>query len=287
MNLPGAVDPLYVLARRVLLDALEALGSQRNALILVGAQAIYLHTGPAGLAIPEYTTDADIGIDPQFLSDRPLLEEVFQAAGFRPAGTNVGSWLAKRRLSGKEIDVMVDLLVPSAVGGPGRRGARLGAHGSRVARKVKGLEAALVDKSEKTISSLESLDSTTSPDKRSYQVAVAGPTALLIAKLHKISDREGERDRLTDKDSLDVLRLLRSIPEETLASTFQSLQTTKVAGSVSREAVGLLKRFFSEPDSIGSQMAARAAAPLELPQTTAASCAVLTTDLLKMINRGS
>lgn len=158
MNLPGADDPLYVLARRVLLDALEALGVQRNALILVGAQAIYLHTGPAGLAIPEYTTDADIGIDPQFLSDRPLLEEVFQAAGFRPAGTNVGSWSAKRRLSGREVDVMVDLLVPSAVGGPGRRGARLGVHGSKIARKVKGLEAALIDKSEKTIASLESTD---------------------------------------------------------------------------------------------------------------------------------
>lgn len=48
MNQPGVVDPLYVLARRVLLDALEALRPHKNALILVGAQAVYLHTGPAG-----------------------------------------------------------------------------------------------------------------------------------------------------------------------------------------------------------------------------------------------
>lgn len=280
MNLPGAFDPLYVLARRVLLDALEALGSQRSALILVGAQAIYLHTGPAGLAIPEYTTDADIGIDPQFLSDQPLLEEIFQAAGFSPAGTNVGSWLAKRRLSGREIDVMVDLLVPSAVGGPGRRGARLGTHGSKVARKVRGLEAALVDKSEKTISSLDSSDG------RSYRVAVAGPAALLVSKLHKISDREGDQDRLTDKDALDVLRLLRSVPTEILVHSFQRLQVDKMAGGVSREAVGLLEHFFSKPNSNGSQMAARAAAPLETTNTIAASCSALATDFLKILKQG-
>ncbi len=42
--MPGAPEPLYVLARRVLLDALEALGDQQDAVILVGAQAVYLHT---------------------------------------------------------------------------------------------------------------------------------------------------------------------------------------------------------------------------------------------------
>ena len=42
--MPGAPDPVYVLARRVLLDALQALGEQRSAVVLVGAQAIYLHT---------------------------------------------------------------------------------------------------------------------------------------------------------------------------------------------------------------------------------------------------
>ncbi len=283
MNLPGAVDPLYILARRVLLDALEALGNQRNALILVGAQAIYLHTGPAGLAIPEYTTDADIGLDPQFLADRPRLEEVFRTAGFHPDGTHVGSWLAKRDLSGKEVEVAVDLLVPSAVGGSGRRGARLGIHGNKVARKVKGLEAALVDKTEKTISSLERDKSV---DKRSYRVAVAGPTALLVAKLHKMSDREGDQDRLTDKDALDVLRLLRGIPSKVLASSFQRLLADKVAGSISREAIVLLEHFFSKPSFTGSQMAARAATPLENTDTTAASCAALATDLLKLLKYG-
>jgi hypothetical protein len=62
----GGPDPLYIAARRVLLHALEALGSQRAAVILVG-QAIYLHTGAIDLAVAEYTTDADITLDPDLL----------------------------------------------------------------------------------------------------------------------------------------------------------------------------------------------------------------------------
>lgn len=42
---------LYVLARQVLLDALEALGAHRDAIVLVGAQAVYLHVGDADLAV--------------------------------------------------------------------------------------------------------------------------------------------------------------------------------------------------------------------------------------------
>ena len=40
-----APDPLYVAARRALLDGLEALGQQRQAAILVGAHAVYLRVG--------------------------------------------------------------------------------------------------------------------------------------------------------------------------------------------------------------------------------------------------
>ncbi|OGR59410.1 MAG: hypothetical protein A2X36_12710 [Elusimicrobia bacterium GWA2_69_24] len=280
MNPPGDADPLYVLARRVLLDALEALGTQRGALILVGAQAIYLHTGPAGLSIPEYTTDADIALDPQFLCDYPRLEETIRSAGFEPDGTNVGSWVTQRALGGRGVAVMVDLLVPAAVGGPGRRGARLGAHGSKVARKVKGLEAALVDKSQKTVSALETSDA------RSFNIAVAGPTALLVSKLHKIADRENEQGRLGDKDALDVLRLLRGVSMESFRDAFPPLMSDKVAGPVSREAASLLERLFSEPDSTGSRMAARAAAPMEPAETTAASCAALTGDLLSALRKG-
>ena len=45
------MDELYVIARRVLLDALDALGGHRDAVVLVGAQAIYLRVGEADLAV--------------------------------------------------------------------------------------------------------------------------------------------------------------------------------------------------------------------------------------------
>lgn len=41
------LDPRYVAARRVLLDALTVLASHGDAIILAGAQAVYLHTGTA------------------------------------------------------------------------------------------------------------------------------------------------------------------------------------------------------------------------------------------------
>ncbi len=50
------VDELYVVARRVLLDALEALGDHSNATVVVGAQAIYLRAGEADLIVAPYTT---------------------------------------------------------------------------------------------------------------------------------------------------------------------------------------------------------------------------------------
>ena len=62
--MPGAYDPRYVAARSVLLDALGALGAQREAVVLVGAQAIYMYTGALELAVAEFTTDGDLTIDP-------------------------------------------------------------------------------------------------------------------------------------------------------------------------------------------------------------------------------
>src|SRR5581483_10505451 len=192
-RMPGAPDPLYVRARRVLLDALEALADHRRAVVLVGAQAIYLHTGEADLAVAAYTTDADIALDPSRLADEPALEALMRRARFSPAPEpgRIGTWLDP---SG----IPLDLLVPDAVGGGGRRGARLGAHGDRVARKGRGLEAALVDRVEMTVGALDEAD------PRRMAVAVAGPAALLVAKLHKIAERQGRPDRLDDKDALDV-----------------------------------------------------------------------------------
>jgi hypothetical protein len=101
--------PEYVAARRVLLDALAALDAHLDALVLVGAQAVYAHTGDADLAVAPTTTDADLALAPNRLSDEPLLEVALCSAGFTP-GANPGTWRGRG-------DVAVDLMVPEALSG--------------------------------------------------------------------------------------------------------------------------------------------------------------------------
>ena len=51
----------YIEARRVLLDALGALSQQLDAVVLVGAQAVYLRTADRLPSYQPFTLDADIG----------------------------------------------------------------------------------------------------------------------------------------------------------------------------------------------------------------------------------
>ncbi len=51
------VPDLVDVARSSLLDALEALEQQKDALVVVGAQAIYLRVGEAYAAVAPFTTD--------------------------------------------------------------------------------------------------------------------------------------------------------------------------------------------------------------------------------------
>lgn len=57
-------EVITVVARRVLLDALEALQAQRDAITLVGAQAVHLRIAAGGLTTASYTSDAHLGVDP-------------------------------------------------------------------------------------------------------------------------------------------------------------------------------------------------------------------------------
>lgn len=263
----GKPDPEYIKARRVLLDALVSLAPHGDAIVLVGAQAIYLHVGSGDLAVAPYTTDGDLVIRPTELADSPLLGDALRLAGFAATG-QPGIWTRD--------DVELDLLVPEAVGGTGRRGARLGPHGNRVARKVKGLEGALVDSS---VMELRSLDD----DPRRIRVRVAGPAALLVSKLHKIADREDQPDRLGDKDALDILRLLRGIGTATLADSMRGLLEHELSREVSGEALDLLRRLLAVPGATGVEMAVRATEGLEDPATIRGSCVALASDLLEAI----
>jgi hypothetical protein len=209
------VDPLYVAARSVLLDALIALQPHGLSVIVAGAQAIYLRTGDANLAIAPYTTDGDLALDPAKLAGTPTLEAAMRTANFE-LSTEPGIWLATIRVGQEDVLIPVDLIVPEGVAtGTGRRDARLQGQGERVARRALGLEAALVDHSTLTIHAL-------SPDdRRSIQAEVAEPTALLIAKLHKLHERiaSQRQTRIDDKDAADVLRIMQTTNPADIANT--------------------------------------------------------------------
>lgn len=110
-------------------------------------------------------------------------------------------------------------------------------------------------------------------------MAVAGPAALFVAKIHKIAERVSDPDRLVEKDALDVLRLLRAIPTDTLVDGLRRLLDFAVARDVTTEALTLAAELLARPDSRGPQMAAQAAGGLEDPDVIAGSLATLWRDL--------
>ncbi|MFZ1412708.1 MAG: hypothetical protein WAS07_14755 [Micropruina sp.] len=153
MSSPGDNEPtdLLVRARSALIDAVVALDEQRDAVIVIGAQAVYLRTGKLDVALAETTKDSDIALDPRALVDDPRVETAMRAAGFFPSAEGQpGSWV-------NPAGIPVDLMVPAALAGPGRpslRGARLPPHDRRAMRRARGLEAVLIDNEEMEIQSL-------------------------------------------------------------------------------------------------------------------------------------
>ncbi|HEX5009234.1 MAG TPA: GSU2403 family nucleotidyltransferase fold protein [Planctomycetota bacterium] len=271
------MDELYVLARRVLLDALVALGTHREACVLVGAQAVYLRVGEADLAVAAFTTDGDLVVDPRRLATAPPLEQALRAAGFVPrAGDAVGAWTTRRNTAGEVVaDVSIDLMVPEAHKlGPGRRSVRLPGHDPRVARQVRGLEGALVDADVLHLAALEPSDA------RGFDLRIAGPAALLVAKLHKVQERRSS-PRLNDKDALDVLRLLRGTATDDLTARLRLLLADPHARNATRPALPWLRELFGERRGAGIAMAQRATGGLVDEAEIEASCLALAGDLLR------
>lgn len=118
------MDELYILARSVLLDALTALGEHREAVVLVGAQAIYRRVGEADIAVAPFTTDADLAINPTVLSKAPPIEAVLREAGFKPKSEDaIGVWVkVSSSTENPHIEVPIDLLTPR-FNGPWKRAA--------------------------------------------------------------------------------------------------------------------------------------------------------------------
>jgi hypothetical protein len=115
-----------------------------------------------------------------------------------------------------------------APGNPKRRGVELPAARPTGDPSRDGLEAALFDHDRRTIAALESVD------ERRFTIAVAGPVALLVAKLQKITDRQ------------DVYRLLRtSRPKHSLtASERLGLGAAELTEDVPGTAAAQLRALF-------------------------------------------
>lgn len=239
--------------------------------MLVGAQAIYLNVGDADLAVAPMTTDGDLAIDPRQLADVPVIGEAMAAAGFTPS-SQPGSWVG---FGG----VLIDLMVPDALAlSSGRRSVDLGVHGRVATRRTLGLEATVVDHQVRVIPSLDESDA------RVFEVRVAGPAALLVAKLHKLGERLGTK-RMEDKDALDVLRLLRGTETGWMAERLVDLRRDPVAGAATEAAIGHLDAVFVQHGAVGPGMAARAAALVEPSAVIRASTEVLSAQLLTGVRR--
>jgi hypothetical protein len=274
---PAGDADLLIAARGALLDALEALVDQLDALVLIGAQAIYLHTGAAVAALAEATKDSDLAIDPRALVDDPLLDEAMTAAGFHRDLTapQPGSWLSPA-------GIPVDLMVPEALAGSGgRRGARIPPHSRHATRRTPGLEAAVVDHAPMTITALAA------GDDREATIKVAGPAALLVAKLHKLGERRDDAGRLVDKDAHDIYRLLVAADTAALAERLHTLAGDELAGPATGQALDYLSELFANPQAIGAVMAGRAEELVGDPAVVSAAVAALAEDLLAASRTGT
>lgn len=277
MSSPGDADDLLVSARAALLDALEALGAHRDSVVVIGAQAVYLRTTGLAVAIAEATKDSDIAIDPRTLDDAPLIEDAMKGAGFHldPTKNQPGAWL-------NPDGVPVDLMVPEALAGDGgksARSARIPPHDKRATRRARGLEAVVVDNEWMIVGALDGRDS------RRHEVRVAGPAALVVAKLHKIGERAADSpERLVDKDAHDLYRVLVHTPTPSLAAGFRRLFSDDLAGKVTAEAVETLRSHFAAgPEAIGSAMAGRAEVGVGQPETVSLQTSILASDLIEAL----
>ncbi|MEV7552774.1 hypothetical protein AB0N89_24455 [Amycolatopsis sp. NPDC089917] len=267
-KVPDGVDvqELTIVARKVLLDGLTALERHLDALTVVGAQAVYLQTAEVPLATAAYTSDGDVGVDPQQLADEPLLEQALRSAGFeRLQQHQPGLWGRTETVGDTPTKVELDLLVGQTLAEGGNRSVKIQPHDKMAARRVPGLEPTVVDRTLMTVAALEP------GDDRRIQVHVAGAAALLVAKAHKIHDRLNDSaarpDRLTNKDAGDVYRLMMGTRVREVGNTFRRLLADPRVGGVTATGLAYLREQFGGADTAGIRLAIEALAG-SIPEST-------------------
>ncbi|WP_297735973.1 hypothetical protein [Nocardioides sp.] len=121
-----------------------------------------------------------------------------------------------------------------------------------------------------------------SKDSREFAIAVAGPAALLVAKMHKIHDRIDSPSRSDNKDAHDVYRLLRAVETPVFVDVIKRLLGEAVSAEVTRDALDQLRDLFATgAGARGSLMAGAAEELVGDPTAVAESVALLAQDLLE------
>ena len=149
--------------------------------------------------------------------------------------------------------------------------------------RARGLEGALVSRSAMAIGGLAA------EDHRSLDLQVAGPAALLVAKIHKLADRANEQGspRLNNKDAFDVYRLLVAIPAQELAEETTVLLGNGLSQEVTEEALADFGGLFGTETGTGTELVVDHVGPLEDPAFIAASVVALRQDFLDAVAKRS
>jgi hypothetical protein len=249
------LDFEMVIARNVMLDALDALSEQRSALTVIGAQAVYEHTkllvGRPSVA----TKDADVCVDPSLLASGPLLVEAMERAGFVLSNSDrPGIWGKLVDVPGLRETMQVDLLVPNAAAGAGTRGARLGVHGKRAAGRAEGLEMVMLDFEVRRIDAIDG------SNRSAGDVKVAGIGALLCAKSYKLAERlttrdRGGRNRVRSKDAGDVWRLMLVSDPRDISARFDAAERHRIFGPAVNLGRSYLRSVFAPGTGEGLTLA--------------------------------
>lgn len=231
MKIDGATEN----ARSALLDTLQALETHIDALVLVGAQAIYLQTVDFVSEVAPTTVDADFAIDTTVLENSPDIELVLLESNFKySASGNPGQWMTPN-------GIPVDIMVPSKSSGRAGigRSARLIGHSNKSVRRTDGLEACVVSFKLMKISSF-SLD-----DKREFTIRVASPASIIVAKCFKIAERLETNRNIANKDSFDVYRLLAHIPMGELVQEFLKLLSDNSSNETTVKGIQYFAKLFT------------------------------------------
>jgi hypothetical protein len=249
-------------ARRVLSEALCATRPQAAALVVVGAHAIYSNPALHDSRFPDFTVDADIVVDPEELVSGPGLDQLL-IKRFRH-GRTPGKWVPVHAATFGGDFVDLDILAARTFADDLDLFKEIAHDGTTTVRREIGLELALLDWvwTDWSLAGWES--------RYRLRVRVAGPSALLVAKTMKLTDRlerdlsqisSGEVPLKYRKDAIDLLRLLTCRRDVTrrdalnrVRSADSSEQRKRACAKVIDTAYGRLGTYFSAQDGKGCRL---------------------------------